>query len=1011
MIILINMKKKIILIACFFAFCNVLLAQIPVTKSWCPIPTPWADSLLKSLSMDQKIGQLFMVAAWSDEKKESYNPNQVQNLIKQYGIGGVIFFQGGPVRQAKLTNQFQQASKIPLLVGIDAEWGLGMRLDSTISYPRQMTLGAIREKQLIYTWGIEVARQLKRIGVHMNFAPVVDINSNPNNPVILNRSFGEKREDVLASSLQYMRGMQDAGVLANAKHFPGHGDTNVDSHKDLPVVNKSLSELMQQELWPYQPLFNEGLASIMVAHLSMPQLDPEPHVPSTLSKTIVTDILRKQMKFEGLVLTDAMNMQGVAKYFPAGEADIRALIAGNDIVLFPLDVPLAIKKVKEALASGRITEADINEKVIRILKAKELAGLNKKAKIQLKGIHDDLNNGDAIRIKRELIEASITQLGEEVWPLKKDERVGVCIVGDQANTAFVQGLKNFYEVEVISLPKDADQQKILDASSKLKAKNVTRIVVAYLGTNNKAADHFGVTQNSILVSEKMQAVAPTSVVVFGCPYILNGGDWKGVKNFIIAYQGDALTQYAAANALGGSSDLSGSLPVSAYVFKAGEGSQIRAYRTDKHYPLEYTGLFNVKSASNVTSNSGSVYQEDMMGNVSVDVTGDLDKIFSQIDKIAKDGIAQKAFPGCSIVILKDGLVVYDKNFGSTNYEGGNAVNENTVYDLASVTKMLGTGLALMKLVDEGKLSIQAKLGDYLEFPPGHPHASLSLKHMFAHTAGLPGWKDFVPLTTLTNGEWNGECLSKTHSDLCCNPVAQDLFTTKEITDKIYNEILKAEINPSQGYKYSDLGYYYYKKIIEKLTGTTLDAFLQKEFYTPMQLSTIGYLPTQRIPLSQIAETENDTKWRKQIVKGYVHDQGAALLGGVAGHAGLFSNATDVAALMQMLLNGGEYAGKQYLSKQVISDFNTCYFPNNRRGLIFDKPSSEAWSGSTGPSASKQSYGHTGFTGTLAWADPANNTVYVFLSNRTFPDAENWKINDLKTRMKIQEEIYKVFPAK
>jgi len=1005
------MKNVLLLFAVFVIQTGVVFSQTERTKSWCPNPTPWADSLLQTLSLDEKIGQLFMVAAWSDEKKESYNPSQVQSLIKQYGIGGVIFFQGGPVRQAKLTNQFQKSSKIPLLIGIDAEWGLGMRLDSTISYPRQMTLGAIRVKQIIYNWGREVARQLRRIGVHMNFAPVVDINSNPNNPVILNRSFGEAREDVLASSLQYMKGMQDAGVLANAKHFPGHGDTNVDSHKDLPVVNKSLSELMQQELWPYQPLFNSGLASIMVAHLSLPQLDAEPHVPSTLSKPIVTDILRKQMQFEGLVLTDAMNMQGVTKYFPAGEADVRALMAGNDIVLFPLDVPLAIKKVKEAIASGRISETEITEKVHRILKAKEMAAANENLKIQIQGIHNDLNNGNAIRIKRDLIEASITQLGEQVWPLAQKEKLGVCVIGENSNAPFVQGLKNFYELEIAALSKDADQQKIQEILNQFKSKEISRILIAYLGTNNKAAENFGVSSISLGIAEKMQTIAPTSVVIFGCPYILNKGTWKNVKNFVVAYQADALTQYATANALGGSSDLNGKLPVSAFIFKAGEGSQIRAYRTDKHYPLEFTGLFNVKSSSSVTNNSGAVYQEDMMGNESVDFSGKLNEVFNQIDKIAKDGIAEQAFPGCAIVILKDGLVVYDKNFGKTNYEGGAAVNENTLYDLASITKMLGTGLAIMKLVDQGKLDVNATLGTYLDFPEGHPHASLQLKKMFAHTAGLPGWKDFVPLTTLTNGEWNGECLSKSHSDICCNPVAQDMFTTKEITDKIYNEILRVEIDPQQGYKYSDLGYYYYKKIIEKLTGSSIDVFLQEQFYGPMKLTSIGYQPAKRFPISQIAETENDTKWRKQIVKGYVHDQGAALLGGVAGHAGLFSNATDVAALMQMLLNGGEYAGTQYLSEKVISEFNTCYFPNNRRGLIFDKPASEAWSGSTGPSASKQSFGHTGFTGTLAWADPANNTVYVFLSNRTFPNTENWKINDLKTRMKIQEEIYKVFPVK
>ncbi|MFM7770675.1 MAG: glycoside hydrolase family 3 N-terminal domain-containing protein, partial [Bacteroidota bacterium] len=862
---------KLYITSLLVVFCHFtkIAAQATSANVWCSQPTPWADSVLQTLSLDQKIGQLFMVAAWSDEKKESYNPTQIENLVKQYGIGGVIFFQGGPVRQAKLTNKFQRLSKIPLLIGIDAEWGLGMRLDSTISYPRQMTLGAIRDKKIIYTWGTEVARQLKRIGVHMNFAPVVDVNSNPKNPVILNRSFGENKVEVYEASLQYMKGMQDAGVLANAKHFPGHGDTDVDSHKDLPVVNKSLEELMQQELWPYQPLFKEGLASIMVAHLSLPQLETEPHVPSTLSKNIITNILRNQMKFDGLVLTDAMNMSGVAKYFPAGEADVRALIAGNDIVLFPLDVPLAIKKVKEAIANGRLTEKEITEKARKVLMAKEMAGANKFKPIPLNSINADLNNGPAIRIKRELIEASITQLGSSMWPLNNTVKLGVCVVGDDADVALVKGLKKFYQVEALAMSKNADDAKMNEIVASFKSKGVKHVLVAYLGTNNKASENFGVVTSSIAVAEKIGISFPTSVAVFGCPYILNSGKWKGLTNFIVAYQADQLTQFAVANALGGTFDISGKLPVSAGVFKEGEGVISIGNKSEKEYPLEYTGLFNVKSKSNSAGNNSAVYQEDMMGNQSVDVVGKLDQVFSKIDALASEGIAQGAYPGCAIRILKDGMVVYDKQFGSLNYDGKVKVNSNTVYDLASITKMLASGLAIMKLVDLGKIDINATLGDYLEFPSNHPHAKLQLKKLYAHTAGLPAWRDFVQLTML-NGEWKGECLSKEHSDLCCNPVAQDMFTTKEMTERIYGEILKVDITEGQGYKYSDIGYYYHKKIIEKLSGKSLDLFLNENFYYPMGLETVGFKPSERIPIQQIAETENDTKWRKQVVKGFVH---------------------------------------------------------------------------------------------------------------------------------------------
>jgi beta-glucosidase-like glycosyl hydrolase/CubicO group peptidase (beta-lactamase class C family) len=974
----------------------------------------WSDSLIKTLTLDQKIGQLFMVAAWSDEKKESYNPTQIETLIKNNGIGGIIFFQGGPVRQAKLTNRFQSKSKIPLLIGIDAEWGLGMRLDSTISFPRAMTLGASMDEKLIYEFGKEVARQCKRIGVHMNFAPVVDVNSNPKNPVISNRSFGENADRVTTCGMAYMKGMQENGVLANAKHFPGHGDTDADSHKELPVVNKNYAQLSSNEFKPYRTMFENGLASVMVAHLSLPEFEKEAHVPSTLSKNIITGLLRDSLKFEGLVLTDAMNMEGVAKYFPAGEADVRALIAGNDVVLFPLNVPLAIQKVKEAIQQGRITEAEITAKALKVLKAKERVGAHKFKPIQIKGISKDLNLPYATALRRRCIESSITVISENKIPYEDSDKwqkpLGIVVVGDDVNCAFAKSVDQYKAVEIHSLGKECSDTEIQAVIAKMKD-NCTDVLVAFLGTTNKAGSNFGITSNGTRAAEKIAEHFTTTVVMFACPYALEKSEWKGVNSFVVAYQPDDLTQQVTADAICGVIPFQGKLPVSVGTkFKEGQGKVFQTAGRMRYLKPSQTGWFNFVTSSAQTNGNSSVYVEDMMANAPTDVAGTELNLFSKVDDIVKEGLDQGAYPGCRVLIAKEGVILYNKSFGYLDKAKTQKVSESSIYDLASVTKMLSTTMALMKLVDEGKIDVEKCIGDYIEFPAGHPHAKMQLKRMLSHTAGLPAWKDFTNLT-VKGGEWDGNCLSKEHTDKCSNPVCADMWTTKEMTDSIYKEILEVKLNPDQGYLYSDLGYYYYKKMIEKITGMPLDFYVSESFYKPMGLRSMGYNPQSNWPVKMIAETETDTKWRRQAVRGYVHDQGAALLGGVAGHAGLFGNANDCAALMQMCLNDGRYGANEFFHHETMDLFTARHFKDNRRGLGFDKPGFGKWTGATGPSASDESFGHSGFTGTLCWADPANGTVFVFLSNRNCPSSENWKINDLRIRPRIHEEIYKLFPVK
>jgi beta-N-acetylhexosaminidase len=982
--------------------------------------TPWADSVFATLSLDQKIGQLFMVAAWSN--KDSKHTRDIDSLIVKYNIGGLIFFQGGPLRQAKLTNKYQAESDIPLLIAMDAEWGLGMRLDSTISYPRQLTLGAIQDEKIIYDFGKEMARQLSRLGVHVSFSPVVDINSNPKNPVISNRSFGEDIDLVTTRSLGYMHGLQDGGVMAVAKHFPGHGDTDSDSHKDLPVLNHTVERMDSIELAPYRSLIEQGLSSVMVAHLYIPSLDNTPNVASTLSPKIINDLLKKKLGFEGLVYTDALNMQGVTKYWAPGEVDIRALVAGNDVLLFSTDVPLAIKSVKEAVAKGIISEEEINVSCLKILRAKEWSGLAKYQPIDLAFLHQDLNNGQAQTLRRRMIEQSITVIknGCDLLPVTSTygKRIAVVTVGAPGETAFVKTLRAYADFDVFPMDKNPG----LDAGIKLHDTLSTYdlVIAAFLGTSNKPSKNFGVSNEATRILNSVGISSNMILAVFANPYALEGmKDLSNTDGLIISYQDDEMTQMVVAEVIMGACPADGSLPVTAcndYACFSGINlaNQIRM----RWVHPEYVGLhgFTDRIDHDVETITGSAagdeenYKEDMMADGVVNSSQLVAYDFYAIDSIAQSGITRGAYPGCRVLAAKDGLVFYDKSFGNIDWIGKKKVTENTVYDLASITKIVSSMLAVMKLQEEGKVDVNATLGQYLDIPAGNPYSKVVISEMLSHTAGFTAWIPFYS-KTLKDGKPDPTIYRTKAEEGFTSQVAQDLYIIDSYRDSIYQQILSTPISSEKKYKYSDLGYYFIQRIVESKTGTSLDSYVTEHFYQPMGLTTMGYNPLNRIPADQIAPTENDQTFRKQTVRGYVHDQGAAMMGGVAGHAGVFSNARDLGALMQMLLDSGQYAGHQFLKPATIKTFNTCYYPNNRRGLGFDKPALSLNGGSTSNEASWSSFGHTGFTGTMCWVDPETGIVFVFLSNRVNPDAENKKIQDLNIRTEIQSALYRAFGFK
>ncbi len=945
--------------------------QLPVFDS----ESKWVDSVYTSLNADQRLAQLFMVAAWSN--KDIKHVRQIDTLVSKYNIGGLIFMQGGPYRQAKLVNYYQSKAKTPLLMAIDGEFGLAMRLDSTPQYPRQMTLAAMQVDSMIYYMGRQIARECKNVGIHVNFAPVVDINNNPGNPVISMRSFGEDKTAVAKKSYLYMKGLQDEHVLACAKHFPGHGDTDKDSHKTLPVISHSAARIDSLELYPFRYLMERGLGSVMVAHLFIPALDTSKNLPSTLSKTIVTTLLKEKMQFKGLIFTDALNMKGAGDY-KTGVVDAKALVAGNDMLLFSEDVPKAIEEIKKAMERKEITQEEIDARCKKVLKVKYWCGLNKTIYAPTRLLEKELKSDASVYLNTKLAEGSITLLQNKnnLLPLQNLDtlKVAEVSVGAPDKNMFSQNLVQYLKTDFYGVSHDEKQDVLDTLLKKLSAYNL--LIIQVNRTNQKPENNFGASAQSFAFIDKLVQLKPSVVVVFSNPYIFN--KFTNINNataVIEGYEYNNYAQKAASDAVAGAIGVSGKLPVSTTPFKAGTGITIpRAIRMQQVAPI---------------------------------VLGIEKKKLAQIDSIAEKGIADKCYPGCQIVAAKDGKIFYCKSFGKLTYEGTDTINNQTIYDLASVTKVAASALALMDLTGRKKIDINQNLGHYLPELKKSNKETIILKDMLTHQAGLPaGVLNYQPTLnkdfTFKDGFYN-----ETQNAVFGKQVADSLFVCTSYADSLFKRIVNCKLGKKE-YLYSDLGYYFTTKIIEKESKTTLDEYVENKFYLKMGLRNLHYHPLKYFSKKQIAPTENDKVFRKQIVHGYVHDPGAALCGGVGGHAGLFGNALDMAALMQMYLQKGNYANKQWLDSNTVKEFTqTCLFcPKNRRGLCFDKPeTNEKKDSPVAKECSPQSFGHSGFTGTLVWADPKNGLVYIFLSNRVYPNADENKLAKSGIRGQIHKLLY------
>lgn len=930
----------------------------------------WADSTMKKMSVDEKIGQLFMISGYSN--RDTSHVNEVSNQISRLHLGGIIFFQGGPVRQARLTNIYQQKSKIPLLIGMDAEWGLAMRIDSAIRYPKQMPLGAVQNDSLIEKMGIAIGKECKRLGVHINFAPDADVNNNSSNPVINVRSFGENKIKVTRKTLAYYKGMQSQKVMACAKHFPGHGDTETDSHYGLPKLNHSLERLDTLELYPFKKLIAGGIPSIMIGHMFIPSLDTNSNRSTVFSKRIVTDLLQNTLGFEGLIITDALGMAGALTVYERGEVEVNAFLAGNDILLCPDSIEVAFTAMQNAMADGRISTERLNKSVRKILIAKYHSGLTKKQYVKETNLVEDLNDNKNKVLAKLLTERSLTLLKNKnnILPFKRLDTLNLVAIsiGDSLDNTFLKSVERYAPMKKIGCGRFYSGN-ILDSIN-----DNDLVIIGMHYSAIFAHRDYMVTKQMLATLEKLQK-RKHILVVLGNPYFITQLQTGLEEALLVTYENTENAQDVAGMAIFGGATVTGKLPITIdAIYKAGHGIYLKKTTRFKYVLPEEIGI-----------NSESL---------------------SRVDSIANYGVAEGAYPGCVVFAAKNGKVFFQKAFGYHTFDNKRPVKVTDIYDLASVSKISGTITSLMKLSDEKKFNVNENLGKYLpDLLKGTAYEKLALKDILTHQAGLKDWIPFFLLVYNDKTETYDPKIFRTKPEKGFNRIHDNLYIINSYEDTIFNYVLKkSPIGASGKYKYSDLGYYFLKRAIYKMTGKTLDKYANDNFYKPLGLTTMGYNPRERFSIDRIPPTEDDHQFRNTLVHGDVHDQGAAMVGGVGGHAGLFANANDVGVLFQMMMNYGTYGGERYIQDSTLKKWTRCQFcPSNRRGLGFDRPTMTN-KGPTCDCVSTSSFGHTGFTGITAWSDPESGIVYVFLSNRSNPVMDNPKIITMGIRTRIQQVI-------
>lgn len=1037
----------------------------------------WVDSVFNTLTLDQKVGQLLMPRG--NYSGKAHNVAQLKEWVTRYKIGGIVFFASGPVQQARLTNELQDLADVPLFIGQDLEWGLGMRLDSTPRFPYNIAIGAMPlDEQTIVRMGEEIGRQCRRIGVHINYAPVVDVNNNPQNPVINFRSFGSDKEVVAQNGLALMRGMQSQHILCTAKHFPGHGDTDVDSHYALPLISHDKVRLNDIELYPFRRLIDNGLSGIMTAHLNIPALEPVVGLASTFSYNIVFRLLRERLQFKGLTFTDAMEMEGAVKNFPKGESMVRALLAGNDILETFTEVPEAVEAIKKAVMEKRISMDAIDARVKKILKAKSWVGLDRYQPIQLEKLVEDVNTVESDVINHTITQQSITCLKNELQLLPVSnltQRIAVLTVGGSTGVSeFYDMVSNYAKADYYILSHQAGDNEINTVFEQLSKYDLVLATGHF--TDIRSYRKYGLTPQNIRILQRLSTMKQVVLSILGSPFILAAvPELSKCKSLLMAYQQSTYTERIVPQVIFGALPAKGKLPLTLNAeFYYGMGTMLPAINRLSYTVPEMVGLDRIA-------------------------------LSRDLDSLIYSGLNQRAYPGCVLQVAKDGKVIFEKAYGyhtypdqstriyantnpdySTSYiddamDNGihNSISSDTakqgtartdttglvqkddLYDLASLTKITASALALMELVSENKVNPEKKLSQYIPSLKNSIMGSVIFRDALTHRAGLkpwiPFWKDAIdttatihkalkqnpalsdlaiyrikkpgffkrlfgakPMKTLDTiatlkdkpefwrlalnkdtRTWKKNIFSDEMSATYPVAVAHNMYLHQRYSDRIFQKIKNTPLDNPGKYVYSDLHFYFYPEMIQYLTGQSMESYLEKT-YTSLGCHDLKFNPWKTSSIGTVIPTEYDSIFRQQLLHGYVHDEGAAMLGGISGHAGLFGTANDVIRLMQMYLWKGNYGHKQYIRPEVLQEFTSCQFPqeHNRRGLIFDKKGFEPDTRNIPALSSEQAFGHSGFTGTYAWADPQYGLVYVFLSNRVYPTRYNSVLSDLNIRAAI-----------
>jgi beta-N-acetylhexosaminidase len=971
--------KRIMKISGVFCLLGLMLIANPSeSPSLNTAHGDWAQSKLATMSQEEKIAQLFMIEVRPTLGKAHLD--EVERMVTNHQIGGLIFFKGDPLTEVRLTNKYQGLSKIPMFIAIDGEWGLSMRLSQTVAYPYQMALGGLEGQELVYQMGRQVGKQCKRMGIHINFAPTIDINNNPANPVINYRSFGEDRENVANKGWAYAKGMQDERVIACAKHFPGHGDTDTDSHLDLPVIKHNRKRLDSLEMYPFRRLIDSGVMSVMTAHLYIPAIDATPNQAISISEKAINGILKKEMGFDGLAITDALNMKGVAKFYQPGELDLKALIAGNDILLAPGNVPKAIDMIEAAIKKGTITQKYLDDKVKKILMYKRWAGIETFTPISEENLISDLNtNFDQMLLaKMAEQEISLVRDADHLLPLKvgKNQKIGSLVIGLGGDNEFHKSLKQYANISTAYTSKNANYDVLMAGAKKLNDAEV--LIISLHGTSKFPSSNYGVPSEAAKFIRDISQKRKVIFANFGNAYNLK--NFANVPTIVLAYEDNPINHAKVAQVL------------------------FAAIGTKAKLPVTVNQEYKVKMGLLLSAKDLLTYGHPWEVNLNAHV-------LNKIDTIVNKAIIDGATPGCQVLIAKDGKVVFQRAYGTTLFESNQKVTNDMLYDLASITKVASTTLSIMKLYEQGKLALDDPLSKYLPGMDTTNKKDITIKQVLTHKAGLKDWVPFY-VTVMDDSTARDSVFSLVKNDKYCVECGSGIYMNTNYLPVIIQKIYETPVKSPGEYKYSDMGMILLRFVIQNITKMPLEDYVQQTFYQPMGMMTMTYRPLEKFSKDLVVPTEMNPDFRKGQLQGYVHDPAAAMLGGVSGHAGLFSNSTDLAILMQMLLNGGTFNGQRFFTSETVRLFTSQQDNDSRRGLGFDRVElRKGWINPVSDSCSLLSFGHSGFTGTQVWADPKSGFIYVFLSNRVSPSSENRILIKTNVRTNIMDVMYQsILPA-